>query len=71
MFYIDDYNREDMPFEQAKRIVMGGNGNLLDSMSKMKERLLSLQDQDDFYDDWCYEINAYNKIFSEMKKLFN
>jgi len=71
MFYIDDFNREDMPFEQAKRIVMGGNGDLLDSMSKMKERLVSLQDQDDFYDDWCYEINAYNKIFSEMKKLFN
>ena len=71
MFYIDDYNREEMPFEQAKRIVMGGNDNLLDSMSKMKERLLSLQDQEDFYDDWCYEINAYNKIFSEMKKLFN
>ena len=36
----------------------------------MRDKLASFMNQDDFCDDWCYEINAYNKVFSDMSQLF-
>ena len=73
MFYIDSYNKDDsITFEEAKRTVTGSNpeGSLLDSMMALQTKLESVMDQEDFCDDWCYEINAYNKVFSDMGKLF-
>lgn len=73
MFYIDDFNRdENVSYEDAIRLVNNRNhkGNLLDNMEYLRGVLLNRIDDEDFYDDWCYEINAYNKVFTEMKKLF-
>lgn len=80
MFYIDSFNRdEDMSFDEAVRIVKSKhhNDNLLEGMENLKELLKRLQDEfdardeiHDFYDNWHYEINAFNKVFNDMSKLF-
>lgn len=80
MFYIDSFNRnEDISFEEAKRIIMGGRKDvsLLDAMKQIEARLIqerNIADRNDemseFYYDWHYEINAFNKVFSDMSKLF-
>lgn len=80
MFYIDDFNRnEEMSFEEARRIVVGhrNDADLLGAMKKLEARIEEEQahadeyDQmDEFYYNWSYEINAFNKVFSDMSKLF-
>lgn len=80
MFYIDDINRDkEMTLEQAKRIVMGRarDLNLLEAIQDLEALLLSERDVadveneiDEFYYNWSYEINAYNKVFGDMAKLF-
>lgn len=79
MFYIDDFNKEEFTFELAKKIVLGGKKNitLLDAITELEERLMverneaDLEDNmSDFYYNWSYEINAYNKVVQEMSKLF-
>ena len=73
MFYIDDFNRdENVTIEDAVSLINGYNKDqgLLENMKFMKARLEALMNCEDFCDDWCYEINAYNKVFIEMNKLF-
>ena len=52
-----------------------GNGDMLEGMNKMhdawEEHCKSDADDDDeFFDHWVYEVNAFNKVFSDMKPLF-
>ena len=80
MFYIDPFNRdEEMSFQEAVRIVESRNRNvgLLDNMKNIENLLLEVRHEydmndeiDQFYDNWHYEINAFNKVFSDMSKLF-
>ena len=80
MFYIDCFNRdEDMSFDEAVRIVKSKyhNDSLLESMENLEQLLLEVRDvydQNDniheFYNNWHYEINAFNKVFNDMSKLF-
>lgn len=80
MFYIDPFNRdEEMSFQEAVRIVESRNRDvgLLDNMKNLENLLLEVRHEydmndeiDQFYDNWHYEINAFNKVFSEMSKLF-
>lgn len=82
MFYIDPFNQdrdEDMSFEEAVRIVNSKNRDqgLLENMKDLEKLLLQVRDEhdewdmlDEFYWDWHYEINAFNKVFEGMSKLF-
>lgn len=80
MFYIDPFNRdEEMSFQEAVRIVESRNRNvgLLDNMKNLENLLLEVRHEydmndeiDEFYYNWHYEINAFNKVFSDMSKLF-
>ena len=80
MFYIDPFNRdEEMSFQEAVRIVESRNRDvgLLDNMKNLENLLLEVRHEydmndeiDEFYDNWHYEINAFNKVFSDMSKLF-
>lgn len=72
MFYIDDFNKEEVTFENAVNLVnsYGCEQGLLENLKSLREKLMMVQDHEYFYDNWCYEINAYNKVFSEMGKLF-
>lgn len=78
MFYIDDFNcDENVSFESAAKLInsYGETPNLLKNMELMRERLTVLvdmgNDEDEFFHNWSYEINAYNKVFVELSKMFN
>ena len=79
MFRIPNYfEMNDMTWDEAVRIIKGrGNGNLLEGMEAMneiwKEHCEECMDDTDthfFYENWIYELNAYNIVFEGMGKLF-
>ena len=66
----------EMTFEEAKG-VLTINNSLIDGMEHvdaMWEKHCSdetiYEDDDDFYEHWIYEVNAYNKVFETMEPLF-
>ena len=66
----------EMTFEEAKA-TLTTNGSLIEGMEHvdaMWEKHCSdntiYEDDDDFYEHWVYEVNAYNKVFETMKPLF-
>ena len=77
MFRIPNfYEMNDMSFDEAARIISGrANGDLLEgmkSMNRLWEDYCASDDQDDdeFFETWEYEVNAYNVVFENMSKLF-
>ena len=76
MFRIPNFHKMEMTFEEAKGILTINN-SLIDGMEHvdaMWEQHCSdetiYEDDDDFYEHWVYEVNAYNKVFETMKPLF-
>ena len=76
MFRIPNFHKMEMTCEEAKGILTINN-SLIDGMEHvdaMWEKHCSdetiYEDDDDFYDTWVYEVNAYNKVFETMKPLF-
>ena len=76
MFRIPNFHKMEMTFEEAKGILTINN-SLIDGMEHvdaMWEKHCSddtiYEDDDDFYEHWVYEVNAYNKVFETMKPLF-
>ena len=76
MFRIPNFHKMEMTFEEAKG-VLTINDSLIDGMEHvdaMWEKHCSddtiYEDDDDFYEHWVYELNAYNKVFETMKPLF-
>lgn len=76
MFRIPSYNEMELTFDEAVSIIKSrANGDLLKGMQSMDQLwkdYISSDDQDDeqFFDNWQYEVNAYNKVFADMSKLF-
>jgi len=76
MFRIPSYNEMELTFDEAVSIIKNrANGDLLKGMQSMDELwkdYISSDDQNDeeFFDNWQYEVNAYNKVFADMSKLF-
>ena len=83
MIYIDDFNRdENMNFEFAVNLIENYRSAekrpLLDAMIEMRDFLNDLEYEyesldaiDEFYENWHYEINAFNTVFKNMSKLFH
>lgn len=78
MFAIPNFYVDTPTFENAVRTVkFQGNGNLLAGMEKIQARwdeyasgtVDCFQDDDDFYDHWQYEVNAFNVVFESMGAL--
>ena len=76
MFRIPSFNQMEMTWDEAVAVIKGrGNGNLLNGMEEMN-RIWNdhceegLDTDDDFFDNWVYEVNAYNVVFSGMSQLF-
>ena len=77
MFRIPDfYQMPEMTYETAKAVF---NGDVLKGMEMISEhwdRYASGQsddmyeDDDAFFEEWIYEVNAYNIVFEGMGKLF-
>ena len=80
MFRIPDfYKMPEMTFEEAKRILTFNDKGLLGGMEHINEHWDRYaagnagdmyEDDDDFFDTWQYEVNAYNVVYSTMKPLF-
>ena len=78
MFAIPNFYVDTPTFENAVRTVkFQGNGNLLEGMEKIQARwdeyatgkVDCFQDDDDFYEHWQYEVNAFNVVFESMSAL--
>ena len=77
MFKIPNFHKMEMTFEDAKSVLLTVNDSLLegmDHMNAMWEKHCSndsmYEDDDAFFENWIYEVNAYNKVYSTMKPLF-
>lgn len=81
MFRIPSFYRENFSFEESVEIMTRhGRGDLLEGMQAMDrvweehcaaQRVdLDNNSDDDFYSNWCYEVNAFNVVFENMSKLF-
>ena len=77
MFRIPEfYKMPKMTFEEAKSVL---GGDLLKGMQHVSdhwdrycagEASDMYEDDDEFYDTWIYEVNAYNVVYAKMKPLF-
>ena len=77
MFRIPSFNQMEMTWDEAVATIQGrGNGNLLNGMEEMN-RIWNdhceegLDTDDNFFDNWVYEVNAYNVVFAGFNKLFH
>lgn len=75
MFRIPSFYEETFTFEEAKNTMTAhGRGDLLEGMMAMdrrwEEHCASGEDDDEFFEHYIYEVNAYNKVFETMKPLF-
>ena len=76
MFRIPSFNQMNITWDEAVAVIKGrGLGDLLKGMEEMN-RIWNdhceegLDTDDDFFDNWVYEVNAYNVVFEGMSKLF-
>lgn len=81
MFRIPSFYKETFTFEEATDIMTRyGRGDLLEGMMAMDRRWeehcaaqsadMDNNSDDDFYSNYCYEVNAFNVVFENMKPLF-
>ena len=78
MFRIPNYFQMNMTWDEAVRIIRGrGNGDLLAGMEEMNDYWnrhaagnSPYETDTEFYENWIYEVNAYNIVFEGMGQLF-
>lgn len=82
MFRIPSFYQSEMSFDEAAQVIKShGRGDMLEGMKAMSrawdEYLASegsnnarFEDDDDFYDNYEVEVNAYNVVFKGMSELF-
>ena len=79
MFRIPAYNlMSKMTFEEAEKIIkrLAVNNTLLDGLEYVSDlwdnhcSAADSVDDDDFFDNWIYEVNAFNIIYKRMQPLF-
>lgn len=78
MFRIPDFYQEPVPFQEAWNIMTRhGRGSCLKGMEQVVEQWnrhcashSTFENDDDFFDNWKYEVNAFNVVFTSMKPLF-
>ena len=78
MFRIPNFNQiPEMTFEEAEKISkrLGVKSQtMLDGLEFMddlwEEHCFNEDDDDEFYDNWIYEVNAFNVVFKKMQPLF-
>lgn len=76
MFRIPKFFVETPSMDEAVSTMTGhGRGDLFEGMLAM-ERVWTEHcatpnaDDSDFFDNWIVEVNAFNKVFTEMSELF-
>ena len=79
MFRIPSFNQMEMSWDEAVTIIKGrGAGNILQGMEEMNDLWMRhvkgnspYEHDEDFFDNWVYEVNAYNVVFAGFNKLFH
>ena len=75
MFRSPSFYKETVDFKTAWNTITNfGRGDALEGMNAMQrvweEHCASGEEDDNFYDNYEYEANAYNAVFENMGKLF-
>ena len=75
MFRIPSFYKETVDFKTAWNTITNfGRGDALEGMNAMdrvwEEHCASGEEDDTFFENYEYEVNAYNAVFSNMNKLF-
>ncbi len=77
MFTIPDFYKMDMTFDTAERVLRGTKTSVIDMMENVNSKWELhcsghdfFVDDDEFFEFWQYEVNAYNVIYSAMNPLF-
>lgn len=77
MFRIPNfYEMPNMTFDQAKAVFAGDMLKGMEQLNEHWDRYCAgeandmYEDDDDFFDTWQYEVNAYNVVYATMKPLF-
>ena len=77
MFRIPSFNQMEMTWDEAVAVIKGrGLGDLMKGMEEMNRIWedhvkMCLDTDDDFFDNWVYEVNAYNVVFAGFHELFH
>ncbi len=75
MFRIPSFYKETVDFTTAWNTITNfGRGDALEGMNAMnrvwEEHCASGEEDDNFWENYEYEANAYNVVFENMNKLF-
>ncbi|MDC1446537.1 hypothetical protein N8344_01035 [bacterium] len=75
MFRIPSFYKETVDFKTAWNTITNfGRGDALEGMNAMnrvwEEHCASGNEDDEFFENYEYEVNAYNAVFTNMGKLF-
>jgi|TARA_R110002072_G_scaffold160915_1_gene312427 hypothetical protein len=67
----------DMDLEMAESVLRGAKTSVIDTMENVKSKWDLhcsghdfFVDDDEFFEFWQYEVNAYNVMYKAMKPLF-
>jgi len=70
MLNISEYNRSEIPFESAARIITTcGDGDLLEGMKAIHKIYLNGDEATE--DKYWIEFNSYNAVFKPMSEMFH
>ena len=77
MFNIPWQYQMDMDLDMAEAVLRGAKTTVIDMMENVKSKWELhcsghdfFVDDDEFFEFWQYEVNAYNVMYEAMKPLF-
>lgn len=77
MFNIPWQYQMNMDLDMAEAVLRGANTTVIDTMENVKSKWELhcsghdfFIDDDEFFEFWQYEVNAYNVMYEAMKPLF-
>ena len=77
MFTIPKMYQMDMDLDTAEAVLRGAKTTVIDMMENVKSKWELhcsghdfFVDDDEFFEFWQYEVNAYNVMYEAMKPLF-
>lgn len=77
MFNIPWQYQMDMDLDMAEAVLRGADTTVIDMMENVKSKWELhcsghdfFTDDDEFFEFWQYEVNAYNVMYEAMKPLF-
>ncbi len=77
MFIIPKMYQMEMDLDTAERVLKGTKTTVIDMMENVQSKWELhcsghdfFADDDEFFEFWKYEVNAYNVMYKAMKPLF-